>query len=435
MRLLIFLLLISFSSTSQTSDTKLVLTPKFLKEFIDTLTFKINYKYVLPEKATKMNKQIRDNYKNGNYDKITDPVLLADILTKDILSVHNDEHFFIEYNPKLARQLSLPRDSVYWAEQLKIDRAKNHGFKKVEILNGNIGYLELSSFAFLNKESERIANSTFQLLSNCKAIIIDLQYGMGGQPEMVCCIAKHFLKDTTHILQSTFRNQEYIYNYYSFPDTNYEKLYNVPLYILTSYKTFSAGELFPYVMKNLNRAIIVGEQTRGGAHSGAKSNLFGDFIIALPHGKAYSEVTKSNWEGKGVIPDIKCKADLAIETAEKEIFKGFIKETQDSIELNTIKWQYDLLISKNHEPFIDSTLLKKRCGTFNYIDITFVEGQLYYEKVGKTKFPLIPMTQTKMRLRGNDSFIVEFIADINGEIKEIVTYYEDQRVERSTRKN
>ena len=45
------------------------------------------------------------------------------------------------------------------------------------------------------------------------------------------------------------------------------------------------------------------------------------------------------------------------------------------------------------------------------------------------------MTQTKMRLNGNDSFVVEFLADINGEITEIVTYYEDQRVERSSRRN
>ena len=188
-------------------------------------------------------------------------------------------------------------------------------------------------------------------------------------------------------------------------------------------------------MKNVNRAVIVGEQTRGGAHSGAKSNLFGDFIIALPHGKAYSEVTKTNWEGTGVTPDIKCKADLALETAEKEIFKNFLKEAKDSIGVNAIKWQYDLLLSKNHEPVIDSTVLKSRCGKFDYIDITFLEGRLYYEKVGKAKFPLIPMTQTKMRLKGNDSFIVEFIAGVSGEIKEIITYYEDQRVERSTRRN
>ncbi|MBA2613038.1 MAG: S41 family peptidase [Bacteroidetes bacterium] len=428
----VFQIIFVLSLSAQT-NTSLILNQKILKEIIDTLTYKLEQNYVLPDKGKEMSTFINKKYKDGLYNKVTNPSTLADILTKDVLSVHNDEHFFIEYNPKLAEQLALPRDSVYWAEQLKTDRAKNHGFKNIEVLNGNIGYVDLSYFAYLNPESEKVANASFQVLSNCKAIIIDLRYGMGGQPEIVACIAKHFIKERKHMFELTLRNRENNYNLYCEPDSEYAGLYETPLYILTSYKTFSAAEMLTYFLKTEHRAVIVGEQTRGGAHNAPKSFLYKDFIIALPHGKAYSRTTKTNWESVGISPDIKATADNALEVAEIKIFENYFEVAKDSIEKNNLKWQLELLKAKNNRPQIDSIKLKKRIGTYSYIDISFSGNNLYYERVGRTKFPLVSMTENKMRLLGNDSFIVEFISNSKGDIKEIITYYEDGRKEHSSR--
>ena len=428
----VFQIIFVLSISSQTNSA-LILNQKILKDIIDTLTFKLEHNYVLPDKGTEMSAFINKKYKGGLYNKITNPGILADILTKDILSVHNDEHFFIEYNPNLSLELSLPRDSVYWAKQLKLDRSKNHGFKKIEVLNGNIGYIDISYFAYLNPESEKVADASFQALSNCKAIIIDLRYGMGGQPEMVACIAKHFIKERKHMFELTLRNREKNYNLYCEPDPNYTGLYETPLYILTSYKTFSAAEMLTYFLKTEKRVTIVGEQTRGGAHNAPKSFLYKDFIIALPHGKAYSRTTKTNWEGVGISPDIKTTADKALEVAEVKIFESYFKFAKDSSERNYLKWQLELLKAKNNPPQIDSLKLKKRIGTYSYIDISFSGNNLYYERVGRTKFPLVSMTENKMRLLGNDSFTVEFISNSKGDIKEIITYYEDGRIEHSSR--
>jgi len=41
---------------------------------------------------------------------------------------------------------------------------------------------------------------------------------------------------------------------------------DVPIFVLTSHRTFSAAEEFTYNLKHLNRATIVGETTGGGAH-------------------------------------------------------------------------------------------------------------------------------------------------------------------------
>ena len=429
----IFLLAFNLSLYCQATDNSLLLNQNILKGIIDSLTSKLERLYVFPDKGIEMSSYVKKKYKQGLYNKITDPNVLADILTKDVLSVHNDEHFFIEYNPTLAEKLLLPKDSLYWAEQLKIDRSKNHGFKKVEVLNGNIGYVDISYFAYLNPESEKIADASFQVVSKCNAIIIDLRYGMGGQPEMVACIAKYFIKEKTHMFELTRRDLDKTFNLVSEPDSYYTDLHETPLYILTSYKTFSAAEMLTYFLKIQNRATIVGEKTRGGAHNAPKAFLYKDFVIALPKGKAYSRITKTNWEGVGIAPDINVPADKALEAAETKIFENYFSVAKDSVEKSTLKWQLELLKAKNNQPHIDALTLKKRTGTYSYIEISFAGNNLYYERVGRTKFPLVPMTEHKMRLLGNDSFTVEFISNSRGDITEIITHYEDGRIERSSR--
>ncbi len=48
---------------------------------------------------------------------------------------------------------------------------------------------------------------------------------------------------------------------------------NKPLYILTSKNTFSAAEAFTYSLKHLDKAVVVGEITKGGANRTKRINL------------------------------------------------------------------------------------------------------------------------------------------------------------------
>jgi C-terminal processing protease CtpA/Prc len=86
---------------------------------------------------------------------------------------------------------------------------------------------------------------------------------------------------------------------------------------LTSKRTFSGAEEFCYDLKNLKRATIVGETTGGGAHPTAGKRLDAHFMIGVPFARAISPVTKKDWEGTGVAPDVKVSADQALDTAKK----------------------------------------------------------------------------------------------------------------------
>jgi C-terminal processing protease CtpA/Prc len=82
--------------------------------------------------------------------------------------------------------------------------------------------------------------------------------------------------------------------------------------VLTSKRTFSGAEEFTYNLKNLKRATIIGETTGGGAHPGGGFRINEHFGMFVPTGRAISPITKTNWEGTGVTPDVAVPADQAL---------------------------------------------------------------------------------------------------------------------------
>lgn len=378
-----------------------------------------------------MSAVLKKRFKEGAYNNIKDPNLLAAMLTNDVNSVYRDEHFHVEYNPGMSKELNGDIDDVprMVEEKLNKERSKNFGFKKVEILNGNIGYLEISSFSRLNQHSKETATAALKLLSNTRAIIIDLRYGMGGSPEMMNHIMSHFFKERIHVADVSIRSEKVLVSYYTSPDTTAGRLTEIPLYILTSYKTFSAAEGLSYELQNLKRAIIVGEKTRGGAHTVKYRALSNGFVVDLPFGRVTCPFTNSNWEHKGVQPDVEVNSDLALEKAESLIIEKLLTSTKDSVEIKSILWQKDLLFSKNYLSFFADDDLKNYAGTYGAFKIESLGTALYYQKTGRARFVLQPLSTTLMKVKGNDTFRVEFQKDGSGKAKQLITYYEDGRVE------
>ena len=95
------------------------------------------------------------------------------------------------------------------------------------------------------------------------------------------------------------------------------KFVNTPVYVLTSDATFSGAEEFTYDLKNLKRAVIVGETTGGGAHLVMMHRIDSHFTIGVPFARPINPISKTDWEGTGVVPDVKVKAPDALEAAER----------------------------------------------------------------------------------------------------------------------
>jgi C-terminal processing protease CtpA/Prc len=67
----------------------------------------------------------------------------------------------------------------------------------------------------------------------------------------------------------------------------------------------------------LKRATLVGETTSGRSHMGMGHRIDDHFTIRVPGIRVVNPISKTNWEGTGVEPDVKVKAADALKTAEK----------------------------------------------------------------------------------------------------------------------
>lgn len=382
-----------------------------------------------------MSSYLKKQLKEGRYNNIKNPHTLAAMLTEDVCSIYKDEHFHVEYNPGMIDELTGNIDDVPKLVENKLnrERAKNFGFRKVEILNGNIGYLEISSFARLNAYSKETATAALKLLANSRAIILDLRYGMGGSPEMINYLMGYFFKEKIHVADVYIRNEKAIVSYYTTPDTTTSRLTEIPIYILTSYKTFSAAEGLCYELQNRQRALVIGETTRGGAHTVTYRALNNGFIVDLPFGRVISSTTRKNWEKTGIVPDIIINSDSALRKAEDIILRNAMQQAKDSSEAKSIQWQVALFQSVNKPVKLDDEELKKRAGTYGAFKVDFFDGNLYYQKSGRARFVLLPMENNKMKAKGNDSFLVEFQKDDSKKVIKIITSYDDGRIETADR--
>ena len=104
---------------------------------------------------------------------------------------------------------------------------------------------------------------------------------------------------------------------WTLPDVPGKKFLGKPVFVLTSKRTFSAAEALSYSLKNLKRATVIGETTLGGAHPVELKPIDTHFSAAVPFGRSISPITKTNWEGTGVEPDVKVAADQALDVALK----------------------------------------------------------------------------------------------------------------------
>ncbi len=329
----ILLLVVSFLiiQKSIAQNSKKGLTEREKGTIISSIKKHLNTTYVNLELSNKMIDELNLNLKSKKYQDIVDPTEFSKEVTQDLQKISKDLHLKVRFEPKriaqkkrvISKEMNLKREKMMGDRMAEI----NYGFTEIKILNGNIGYLNLRLFADI-KYAEEAVTAAMNFLSNANAIIIDLRTNRGGVPSMMQLLASYFLKEETVLLSNFYeRKTDTKTQLYSFATLKGKRSTNKPVYILTSKNTFSAAEAFTYTLKHLEKAIVVGEITKGGANRTKRVNLNNEFTISIPYIESIHPVTKTNWEGKGVQPNIK--------TSERNAFvKAYIDAIDKTITNN-----------------------------------------------------------------------------------------------------
>lgn len=298
---------------------------------IDKLLKELNDSYVFADTAKKMETDIRSRIAAKEYDSVTSAREFAAKLTSDLQSVSKDKHLRVRYSFKVIPVRQDPgKPSAEDIERERwFNRRVNFGFERVERMQGNIGYIDLRGFNDAEFGAETVA-AAMTFLQNTEAIIFDLRENGGGSPHMIALISSYLFGDKpVHLNDLYWRKENRTDEFWTKPSSANVKLTNKDVYVLTSSYTFSAAEEFTYNLKNLKRATIIGETTGGGAHPGGFVRLDDHFGAFIPVGRAINPISKTNWEGTGVEPDIKVPKKEALQVAYLAALKKSVSNIKD----------------------------------------------------------------------------------------------------------
>jgi hypothetical protein len=207
---------------------------------------------------------------------------------------------------------------------------------------------------------------------------------------------------------------------------------DIDIYVLTSSKTFSAAEEFTYNLKNLKRATIIGETTGGGAHPGGTKIATDRFTVWVPTGRAINPITKTNWEGTGVKPDIETKAADALMTAHVKALEGLVAKNTGTTK-QRYEWQLVSLKSMKEPAQVDETTLKSYAGLYGDKKLVVEDGTLFFYPFPDMKVKLKPLTKDLFELSNMKNVRLQIHTD-NNTVTAISEIFDNGRSDKHLRK-
>ena len=281
---------------------------------IDTLVARLDRHYVFPDKAKQIATLLRQRQHDGKYDALTDGEQFSAQLTADMASVAHDLHLKVKFSPTRLRP-GVELDAMTKATS-GAARDQHYGVENVDHLGPAIGYLQISSFPPRSAVAGAYA-SALDKLSDTDALIIDVRDNHGGAPESVALLISYFVDRPTRLNDVWSRDSGRTTQTWTEGALDGRRYGGAkPVAILAGPETASAGEDFTYTMQALKRATVVGARTWGGAHPIALYRLGDHFFAAIPHSRTISPITRTNWEGSGVMPDVAAPPAAALAVAQ-----------------------------------------------------------------------------------------------------------------------
>ncbi len=295
------------------------LSPEEKAQTIDALSKAMVERYVSKAKGLEVADLLAKNLKAGAYDKLADGPAFAAALGKDINAVCKDAHLRVRFSEKplsVRKEAGEPSKQEI-EENNRYTRLANAGFEEVKRLGGNIGYIQFFGF-FDPAAADRPIHAAMEFVHNTDALIFDIRENGGGDPETVRRLCSYLFEKPTHVNSLIFRNGDKTTTqaFKTKPVRN-AGYYDKPIYVLVSNRTGSGAEEFAYNLQTQKRGVIVGESTWGGANPGGVVRLNDHFSAFIPVGMAKNPVTGTNWEGTGVIPDVKVAPADSLKEAQR----------------------------------------------------------------------------------------------------------------------
>jgi retinol-binding protein 3 len=301
---------------------------------IESLAVAVRDLYVFPDQGAALAKVLRQRHARHEYDRISSSEEFADSLLAHMQATTHDRHMRVHYRyePLPVRPPDEERAPTEEERrrQLEGERLRNFGFERVQRLAGNVGYLDLRFFSGL-PEAHATAIAAMNFLANSDAIIIDLRRNGGGDPKLLQTVITYFVApgDRLHINDFYLRDGDRTEQFWSAAQVPGPRLNGKPLAVLVSGNTGSCAEEFAYDVQTHRLGTLYGATTAGAANPGGMVRLSEHLAAFIATGRAVNPVTKTNWEGVGVKPDVAVPPEDALREAHVAALNGLLGSAQD----------------------------------------------------------------------------------------------------------
>jgi Peptidase family S41/N-terminal domain of Peptidase_S41 in eukaryotic IRBP len=294
------------------------------REIVTAAMSLLRANYVFPEVAEQAATGVEARLAAGEYDNL-DEITLTELVTGHLQEITGDKHLALRLgggpppdrgpgpggpgpgsaDPRPGPDETEPKN--HEARRLamrQMGRLDNFGIRRVERLDGNVGYLDVRRVAVPANAGPAIG-AAMELVAGTYALILDLRHNGGGSPEGVLFWCSYLLEEKpTHLNDIYHADTGETRQFWALPYVPGTRYGDRPVYVLTSSRTFSGGEEFCYNLQALGRAELIGETTGGGAHPTRGFPVSRAVMIAIPFARSINPVTGTNWQGTGVIPDV-----------------------------------------------------------------------------------------------------------------------------------
>ncbi|PKA15349.1 carboxy terminal-processing peptidase [Leptospira haakeii] len=290
--------------------------------------------------------------------------LNSDIGT-DVADISADE-LYILINREISRKAFFKvrklSGKTVWIQLQKTKKDKEEDFIFTQVLEGEkkIGYIYLPSF-YTDSEtdqlgcSEDIARAILKLKrESIEGLILDVRDNYGGSLQEAMDLAGLFIDEGPLFLGENSNRELNILK-----DPNRGRIYSGPLLILQNYQSASGPEFLSHVLKDYNRALIVGSSSFGKASSqkflAIKEGKYKIDKIKLTTGLYYGLDNVSHQQ-KGVTPHIELpqwnnsplrETDLENSLLPNSISKEIRYEILPELPIRTLKNKSSDRIEKN----------------------------------------------------------------------------------------